>query len=385
MLKRRLVFFGLAALALFMLLYSGDGIYLWVLVLQGLVLAAGAVNVGLTFACMTVVQDVTPGSPEQGGHALLHIEVHNAFALPFCHLVLRCGTVRSALDREPREFFASVPPYSCEKADVEIFCPHCGEYDIGVLEARGTDLFGLVTWRMPARRLHICGRRKMTVLPRVGETLAWSASGTSVAGAAVLRTVTGRSGGGAGSGSTWLLPRRRGSFAAQTGVTQRVQLTILMDFTRVPQRSDGFVLRDMMTGAAAAIAQRRCASGGSVRVIAFGRERYECEALSRDEFETMRETLARVQFGGGTDFAAAFGLESAMGSEFVVVCSELTEELCSNVLGLENTKVSVVICLEDGEYTPDLVRELGDFRMGGVSAVSILPGDDLLAGLEGVL
>ena len=160
---------------------------------------------------------------------------------------------------------------------------------------------------------------------------------------------------------------------------------MLIDFSPTDGCSDPAALKDLMAGAAAALLQRRCAAGRRVRLVAFGRRRHECAAASRREFERLERELVRVEFGREAEFSAAFALESSAPGELAVVTGEPSEELRAQVLAAaeQGRRISAVICVEAGEYPQSLMRALGDFRMAGVSAALLVPGDDLGAGLRG--
>lgn len=391
MLRRRIAFFALLALALFLLLYTGSGIYLWIVLFQMFILLVGAANVALTFACVSIVQNFAPRRVTRGGKSLIDIEVHNEFFLPLGHILMFCGTVLSASDGEARRYYVSPAPHSCEKATVEIDCPTRGEYEVGVLAMKVTDLFGIVSLRLPARLLRISGDRTVTVMPAVshGADELWfdprRMNELSDEHSGAVKLV----GEHDGQKARWIMPASQKVVPASQNQRRDERVVLVDCAAHSLEGEDAENLENNMTDIAASFAWRFCHAKRRTRLFAVSDIVDEWYGADDEAARKMQEGLARVIFAGETDLSAVIRRCCSAGvpDEMVIVCGEPTAEVHENIsaLAARGCCVTLAICLARNSYDSRLVRMLGDLKMLGVSAVVVMPGDDVLSALEGVL
>ena len=404
MLKRRIGFFLLMGLALFMLLYSGSEIYLWVILFQLFVLFAGALSIVLTYICLSFVQTLEPETAVSGERVLMHIEVHNEFAVPFCHLVLRVGTVRSAFDGEARRYYASVSPFSRERADVEIACPYRGVYDVGVLEVEATDIFGLLKWRRRIEKIRAEEKKTLLVYPRCPELGRGSQIRREDEGsmedpfsrAAELSSVAEirdfREGDPLKRIHWKLSARQQKLLVKEFEGTVAAESVIVLDCTEHGLKGEAAAqLEDTMTETAAAFAKRFCDDFRALHLVTYSDERREVSGGTPGDFQAIYTHLAKVPFGGSTSIASAIALESETAGgtlESLVLITgepsdELFERLCALAVG--GCQITLILCLAEEDYPERLIRMLSEFKNRGITAAAILPGDDIAIRMEGLL
>ena len=404
MLKRRILFCLLAGLALFLLMYTGDRIFLWILLFQLFVLITGALSIILTLACLSFLQTLDPETAVSGERVLMHIEVHNEFAVPFCHLILKCGTVRSAFDGEPRRYYGSVSPFSREMADIEIYCPYRGEYAVGVLEVEATDIFGLLKWRRRIEKIRAEEKKTLLVYPRCPELIRGTqiqreddgSAETPYSRAEELSSIAEirdfRDGDPLKRVHWTLSARQQKLLVREFEGTVAAESVIVLDCTDHGLKGeDAARLEDTMTETAAAFARLFCDDFRSLHLVTYAAARQEVTGGTPGDFQAFYTALATVRFGGNTSIASAIALESeAAGGalESLVLISgepsdELFERLCALAVG--GCQITLIICLAESDYDERLVRMLGEFKMRGITAAAILPGDDIAMRLEGVL
>ena len=87
--RRRIAFFSLTVIALLVLFYTGDPIYLWVVIFQLSMLVISLLNILITFMSIRFLQSATPESAVKGDSVRLQLELHNESFFPFAHLTLR--------------------------------------------------------------------------------------------------------------------------------------------------------------------------------------------------------------------------------------------------------------------------------------------------------
>ena len=155
-------------LALFVLFYTGEPIYLWVVIFQISMLAISAINIIVTFAAMRFLQSVTPESAVKGDLIKLQLELHNESFLPFAHLTLRYSTPETQYTGEESHLSASLLSRQSEILTDTIKCPYTGLYALGFTQIEATDIFGLITITVPFSIYHT-KPASLLVYPQVKE------------------------------------------------------------------------------------------------------------------------------------------------------------------------------------------------------------------------
>lgn len=171
---RRIILMGMFLFAGFCMLYSGERLFLWVMLLTASIFALALLNIIYTLSFITVRQSVSPAELTAGEYGTLIVNIHNRGLLPFAHidlwydsfetLVGGCAAGKDAGELAARGFVSGVLPGGARNIREKLFFPYRGSFTPGVIKARVYDVFGLFSVRLPVSILG--DKQTVTVLPR---------------------------------------------------------------------------------------------------------------------------------------------------------------------------------------------------------------------------
>ena len=401
MTKRLLIFALIAALNLFLLLYSGGELFFFLLLFQFFVLLMSAINLALSLFGVTLRQDVSPESAVKGDRISLTFEVHNGTLLPFGHITLWYVTPGGSFTGEERCVSATVMPRTKRVLRESEICRYRGEYYPGFTRIEATDLFGLLRFGISLDKFRSYHPASLLVYPRLSEILsekflrrvdqAHSGSESSAGGEPDgfaglrdymegdrLRDVDWKRSVSAGEP---LVRQREGTLSPES--------VIVVDCTAHRLGGEEAArVEDSICEVAASFCKQMTDAYMPLELVIYSSGREEYRAAGPDGFQPLYELLARQKFGGQMDIAAGIELErkerEGVSSLFVITHSP-TDALYSKILELAGSGIliTLVFVIEKVGYDERTMRMLGEFALRGITAITILPGEDLSHRLEG--
>ena len=400
---RRIVFFSLAGLSFFALAYSGELIFLWILVFQLIMLAISGLNLLTTFASARFVQNAAPDRAVKGETVALRLEIHNELLFPFAHLTLHYSTPDSAYSGIEHRFSASLPPRSREVFEVPIHCPYRGEYFLGFTRIEATDLFGLLRVTFPFTIFTSYQPANLLVYPLIrqitpGFLINHEKEGptdSNLARAEELSTIAEirnfRDGDPLKRVHWKLSARNHKLLVKEFEGSLTADSILLVDCTGHSFKGEeAAVFEDTVVECATAFCKRMTEDYQPLTMIAYSNERTEIKGTAPVDFPAFYDTLARIKFCGDLSLASAIKLEKIglgnLGS-LVIVTQVPSDDLFETLITMAETdcRITIVVVLQK-DYTDDrVIRMLGEFSLRGISAMTLFPGEDISMRLGGGL
>jgi len=388
------------ALTFFVLLYTGEGIYLYIVAFQFLILCLSAINIVATFALLRLHQSLEPAEAVRGDSTVLKIEVHNESVIPFAHLSLRYHTVESRFSGKVRRFNVYIPPRGNGTAEIPVYCPYRGQYGVGLESAVATDIFGLFRFKLKGEYLSQ-KQAQLLVYPRLrelsrgalpnredeGATISSRSRAEEISSIAEIRDFRD---GDPLKRVHWKLSARMGELMIKEFEGSLTSENVVMlDCTDHGLAGENAArLEDTMTEAAAAFCKRFCDDFRPLTLVSYTDERTETVGTEPADFPAFYTSLARQRFGGALPMDGALRLELdervEIGSLVLITktpSDELFELLCA--LAASDCLITLVIAMKDTEYDDRSVRMMGEFAMRGIRAITLLPGEDVTMRLVG--
>jgi|GEM_PF-701503 len=172
---RRLTLAGLLLLAFVCLLYSGERFFLWVIFLIAAVFILALLNIAYTLRYLVMRQTMSPAELTAGETGTLVVNVHNQGLFPLAHVDLWYDSFDTLVGAGPggegaaaevaaHSFVSGVLPGGARNIRQEIFLPYRGSFEPGVIKARLSDVFGLLSCDL--RQSAFARKQQVTVLPR---------------------------------------------------------------------------------------------------------------------------------------------------------------------------------------------------------------------------
>jgi uncharacterized protein (DUF58 family) len=355
--KRLAILILVALSAFFCVLYSGERVFLWLLLLAGFVFVLALLNVAYTLLSVRISQSVSPGELTGGEYGTLVIGIHNRGAFPLAHIGLWHDTYetlfsgglgdKEALKHAVFAYSTGVMPRKTESFRKKIFFPYRGRYAPGIVQADLVDIFGLCRFRLP--RSFYTDVEPVFVLPK---PLALSLEGIDDS------PVAGDAYGAYGDREPYSVAEIREfrlgdplkwvhwKLTARTGVLQVkefdvVHAPLVMAFLDLSphglEGEQGAALEDCMCRHAAAVCESALSAFTPVRLIAYGEERLGLTGFSPQEMVLFRRLLAGLDFRSPFPFRDIIRMEleeNPETSQIVIVTAELTPALSEYLVSL---------------------------------------------------
>lgn len=374
---RRAAFGVLAAAALTALAASGDAVYLWILFFQGVLLAAGWLQVRLTLGAVRVRIELPEGRIESGGSVRIPMKVSVDSFMPPAHLALEFLTADAR--RERATVYASLAPGKPYDCVLECDCPYRGEYEIGAAALEGVDLFGLIRIRIEGKKLKTAlssvvvypktyelEQRLLDLRMNEGAEDGAKRDAGEVSSIADLREW--RDGDSLKRVHWKLSARMRKTIVKEFDGSFDAKNLVFVDGTRAgfPARGEQddplaaeirrLDTEETIAAAAASFCRLFCENGRRVKLVSCAETRSETESHvyggMSGGYEALCLHLAQLRFGGGLDATKVLGLEcerfGAPDSVVFITCdvsAALVEALAA--LGERGSRITLVCCGEE--------------------------------------
>lgn len=400
---RRIAFFGLTALSFFALLYTGERIYLWIILFQLSILAIAGINILITFAGVRFVQQVTPDRAVKGEAVTLRLEIHNELFLPFAHLTMLYSTPDTQYTGVERRFSASLLPRSREVLSASISCQYRGEYRMGFTRIEATDLFGLLRISYPFSIFTSYQPAALLVYPMIRPILPGSLinrekegpTDTNLARAEELSSIAEirnfRDGDPLKRIHWKLSARNRKLLVKEFEGTLSADSVVLLDCTAHSFHGEAAAkFEDTLVECATAFCKRMTEDYQPITLIAYSSERTEIAGSAPVDFPAFYDTLARIRFRGDLSLASAIKLERTrlgnLGS-LVIITQSPTDDLFEVLVTLSENdcRITLVTVLDNIVADERMIRMLGEFSLRGIRAVTVFPGEDISQRMGGIL
>jgi uncharacterized protein (DUF58 family) len=398
---RRIGFAGLAFVFLLALLYSGEAVFLWILLFMLCMLVFGAINIIYTVGSVAFNQFLESGYSEKDGENKLFLEIDNNYFLPFGHLTVYFSTVESMYGGGDRFYRASVLPFGKSKTEVKIRCPYRGEYEIGFTALEVVDLFGLLRFRLPFSKFRSFKPLKLVVFPKIREIPSGFLMNRETEGPVDSRRVKaeelssisemrGYRDGDPLKRVHWKLSARNQKLLVKEfDGSLTADSIIVIDCTEHGLKGEAAAaFEDSIGEAATAFCKRYTDDHMQFKLITYSEDRFELEGSSPYDFMAFYEHVARIKFGGDLSIARGLKLESeAMtdtGSLVLITKApddDLFERLCT--LSKNECRISLIIVLSQAQYDEKILRMLGELAMRDIFTLTLLPGENISHRLGG--
>jgi len=400
---RRIAFFGLMALSLLALLYSGELIYLWVIIFQISLLVISVLNLVITFAAIVFVQKLDRETAVKGETVTLQLEAHNETLFPFAHLTLSYSTPETSYNGNEHHFSVSLLPQHREVITTPIKCKYRGEYRFGFTRISATDIFGLISISFPFTVFTSHRLVKLLVYPRIrpilpgifvnrekeGPTDSPFARAEELSSIADIRDF--REGDPLKRVHWKLSARNRKLLVKEFEGSLSPDSVILVDCTAHSFKGEAAVqYEDTIIECAAAFAKRMTDDFQPIKMFTYSNERTEVSGSSPVDFPAFYELLSRIKFQGDLSLAAAIKLErTTLGNlgSLVIISQTPTDELYEVLTTLAESGCRITLAaVVDKDVTDDhIIRMLGDLSLRGVNSFTLFPGEDISLRLGGAV
>jgi len=399
---RRIAFFGLMALCLFTLLYTGEVLYLWIIIFQLSMLVVSCINLIITFAAIIFVQKVTPEHVVKGEASSLQLEIHNETLFPFAHLTLSYSTPETSYSGQEHHFSASLLPRHREVLSTPIHSKYRGEYQFGLTRISATDIFGLISLSFPFTVFSSYKPVRLLVYPKIRPILPGSfvnreKEGTTdspLARAEELSSIADirsfRDGDPLKRIHWKLSARNQKLLVKEFEGSLTADSFILVDCTAHTFRDEAASqYEDTIIECATAFAKRMTDDFQPIKMFTYSNERTEISGSSPIDFPAFYELLCRIKFQGDLNIASAIKLEREnlgnLGS-LVIVSQSPSDELYEVLTTLAESGCRITLAaVVDKDVTDDhIIRMLGDLSLRGVNSFTLFPGEDISLRLGGI-
>lgn len=399
--NRRFAFFGLAALALFALFYTGESIYLWIIFFQLFLLIISLINLLTTFSLIRYTQSITPDSAIKGETVTLRLELHNESVLPFAHLTLHYSTPQSQYIGEESNLSASLLPKKRETFEAQIKCKYRGVYPIGFTSIQATDLFGLITISLPFSIYHN-KPIDLLIYPKVRQISPGFLVNREMEGPldsphtraeelSSIADIRNYQEGDQLKRIHWKLSARHQKYLVKefdgTLFSDSVMLVDCTEHGLSGEEAAQF--EDTVAECATAFCKRLTDDFQPIKMIAYSDTRTELAGSSPVDFAAMHELMAKIKFRGDISIASAIKLEKdSLGNlgSLIIVTQTPTNELFEVLITLaeNDCRITLITVLKDKTPNKDLIKMLGEFSLRGIRTFTLLPGEDVSLQLGGI-
>ena len=360
MIARRVVFFGLLAAAAARLMYTGEQIYMFIVLVMVAVLFIGIFNIFMTVGILRMRQLLQSDMCERGETTALKIRVTCPRFFQPAYIIVHYRDIEDILNGRSRTAGLSFSGGYANEMSLPVFCKYCGIYDVGIHKLEILDLFGLIRLRLPKSVLLRSDVAPLTVLPAVGtipevtfeqdfddsETLvrSWSDDLSSIA------QVRDWHAGDSLKRIHWKLSARFGS--VQTKEFDKVSsqsVTVYADFSEHGLENEPAAeLEDRLICVVTAFCQTALRQGVTLRLVGHGLEEIRLENIMPDDFRQLRLLLAGVRFGGThelADIIAEDQQKSDTAGVSAVITSSPSDKLAGLLLTDEETHPRTFVCI----------------------------------------
>lgn len=386
--KSRQIFY--ICLALFWLLAgagSGERVFFVLFFIQvTLILAALVINIwaALTFA---YTQDLSAEQTVRGQPVQLKLNIVNEKPFPFPLMRIQ---IAGADPQVKQELNFNLPADASLSFDLELNCPHRGEYKIGMTVIDFIDIFGLFRMPFDMRRLPYYREKRLLVLPRVtplpGISLKAGLQAASSRLGAVddqqepFATVRDYRPGDAAKLIHWKASlRQRHLLTRQFDTSGDPQILLLLD-RKVSDSPSSLNLQtiDSSCEAAASLIRTLLMRGWPVRIISVGDALDEQQGSSLRDFHRLHHWLAQVSFNGKLPFHQLLASEmtkSQNSQTILAITHEASAELLAVLAAAPHHRTQVG-CLFTGPAANDPAFA-AQVRLIGSTVWFYQAGDDL--------
>jgi uncharacterized protein (DUF58 family) len=310
--RLRLPYIFLAVIFLLVGLASGSRIFFVLFFSQIFLLAAALImNLWAAFS-FTFVQEISVQRTLRGRPIRMHLALHNEKPIPYPLMRIRLAT---PVWQEKRELDFNLAANSMQEFDLQLECPHHGEFDIGMTIIDFSDVFGLLRLPFDMRILPYYRMKQLLVYPRLAvlDSLALPALGsksfTRLSHAtedqeepfSMIRDYR--------MGDPRKLIHWKASLRLQKLQTRQFdqsavpQILLILDFGQ-PAVADEAALQagDVCTECAAALAHYVLRQRWPLQLISLGRERIVHAGHGLKDFQQIYRWLATAPFDGQKPF-----------------------------------------------------------------------------------
>ncbi|MDL2288884.1 DUF58 domain-containing protein [Oscillospiraceae bacterium OttesenSCG-928-F05] len=391
---RRVAFFGLMAVMLLLLWYTGDALYFWIVMFELALLGIAGVNLAATLFGMKIHQTLEPPKCDKGGVSTLRFTVANETVLPFAHLTLVYETMETVFHGGAARVSVTLLPRRSATVSHQVPCHYRGVYHLGFKGLEVTDLFGLIHLRLGAEHFGYITPAELLVYPRAGGLTpgAFLTDMDDAATAARVRRNEDLSSvedlhvfrpGDPLKRAHWKLSARQNALIIKEfeGAVSSDHAVFVDCSAHAFEGEEAAALEDTICECAATFCFNLTARFEKVRLLTISDGRQELRGSGPDDYAAMRELLARVKFQGLFNIAEALGEErvsSAKIQSLALITRNPTELLFEQLIALseEGCRITLVIAVTDVNFDERMVKMLGEFAMRGIDAITIFPGEE---------
>ena len=357
------------------LLYSGERLFLWILLMSIAVFAFARLNIWYTLRNMRLRQGVEPKEINSGDIADYVITIVNPRFLPLAHMDIRFDNMDTLLNSgfsfesiqrmSSRSLIPSVMPGKIKTIRRTMHFPYRGQYTPSILSGELYDIFGLFKRSLPSS-LFTVNRQAVTILPQPAlTTLDPIKDSPSSEGASgefgerdpyLIADIRQYQLGDSLKQIHWKLTARIGSLQVKEyDVTHSMRLAIFIDLSHHGFSNEpAAMLEDRICQYATAVCREALASHTPFRLVTYGENgRWE---LTDDESRSLlyfQHFLAGLRFRSPYLFHEIIRMEmlaQSAASHIIVISSNpypaLTRYLSS--LSVQSYGVSLLIVPTDG-------------------------------------
>ncbi|MDL2274295.1 DUF58 domain-containing protein [Oscillospiraceae bacterium OttesenSCG-928-G22] len=389
---RRILFFGLFFGFLLALLYTGERIFLFVLLLLLVVLFVSAFSILVTILGVRAEQSVSPARCEKGDAVSLVLNIRNATPLFSSHLTLWYSLPHEEKDAL-RSLSVSLLPFAKAEVRETIACPHRGEYSIAFQRAEVTCLFGLISLTLPFSAFRAGEPARLIVEPPapllpegrlqgvMREEIS-PAAGTRDEDPTAIRDIRLFRQGDPLKRIHWKLSARSDTLYTKEFEGSRAAANvILLDGAAHSHTGEaGLVIEDLLCECAAIFAKSFLYYGRPTRLITYAAERHERSGASLADYPGVADFLARLKFEGDIPLEKAFLQEfhENAAAGVVIVTHRLRPGLCEALapLAAAGLPVTLVPVLPETRFDEPTIKLLGEFAMRNIRTVTVFPEEE---------
>ncbi len=381
--------------SLIALLYTGESIFLWILLFQIVILVTSALNILITFIGVKFIQSVEPGQATKGESVILRLEIHNELFFPFAHLILHYTTPESSFTAVENHIAVSILPRSKEVVETPVLCPYRGEYQLGFSRIEATDLIGLLRVKIPFSVFTSYVPERLIVYPIIRELIPASPVNRELEGKidsaharaeelSSIADIRGYRSGDPLKRIHWKLSaRNRKLLVKEFEGSLSADSLILLDCTQHGLTGEpAFAFEDTVVECATAFCKRMADDFQPITLVTYSDERTELSGSSPTDFPAFYELLARIKFGGTLNIAAAIKLEqdtSGIPGSLLLITRTPSDELFEKIVTIAESDchVTIITVLEGSSFDDRMVRMLGEFSLRGIKAYTVFPGENI--------
>ncbi|MDR0858182.1 MAG: DUF58 domain-containing protein [Oscillospiraceae bacterium] len=378
---RLIILAALFAVSLFRVMYSGERLLLWLMLLIAAVVVLALLNAVYTVIFIDVSQRVIPEILTSGNFGTLSVGIRNRGPFPFAHLEVRYDTFDSLNGgSETESAVFSVMPGQTVGLRREIFFPYRGLYRPGITSIELRDIFGLFRFRMPSAAYS--DKQSAVVLPQSaspalalrGENYVKDGvrGGRGDAEKISIAEIRGFRRGDPLKNIHWKLSAKTASLqvkefdgAVSPSAGVYVDLSPHGLFNE-----DALAFENCVCMNAAAVCGIVLDSATPLRLTAFSEARTEIEGISG--LPRILRFLAEAEFGCRYTFSDILRSEIESGVEsdnLIVVTGEYSAELCAllSAFALRGLTVTLIAVSKNRESEPEVPY------CAGVTVVTAIP------------